>query len=967
MSSNYNYINMEYQVGSFYNFTFKESYIGNDGNTLLRLTDPNNPDSRISVKPYDFQIDWDNNIFREVRCYCKSQNIYGNYKFELSRDVMLDYLYGSELYHYKEFVIKKRIDADNGKICCYISDTYGYSQRYFPKDKEFWEKHQVEDDIILYVKGIRKSTDGKNDAFLMLEAHEDVDHQNSSNQDTQQIPFIRNEKIESIGVEDDYTEFKSSIAFPAGGTEEDMPKQLTVITQSIAGFMNKDGGSLYIGVNDSGEAFKDVSEEFQYLNDDDDDTYNYKPNADHYKLKLHNKIRTDLGDYASSLVNIVFQEANGVKYAVIKVKKANSVVWHRETKLFVRCDNCTRRMKGDSITKFILTRVKPNDFEEIVNRPAKEKETNNEIIETAVPQTIVKSVTSGKEEKTSEEKAWRYISFFKNGQWSFRKNSYPKEEELLAEVSIPNNPKSYVLMIAYMSGKINAVALKDLLYGTGAKKNTLIACDTLRNNGISSTDDQVVSIFCMKKGGIVLMESVVNGETFVKAHNMDVVTTHQSPNAQGNKMLPEGKLIRIASIEAGSVEMDSIIAMGLLVKDYERYNKNGVIKSNLQGKYQVLLDNLLNNSGYNLKGECAKIDVSSLEEPKDEISSGLIDIQPEKEATSPKSKEEFSADDSSIIEAVIKDRIFKFTLNGVVRYERFESKKLPNTNHDVFFAKMGRDILIFLSKKKAAELNTEHSPYIRLRGNGEDPRFSQDFGSINGDIKNQRENNSRIFVFEHHDDETCLFYDELQYVSYDMEQEDGRRIIMFKMKSLHRFKFALDGLGNYFAIEVPLDREANWFIQLKDRLKNVPVNWQKDVYHILLSYIQGDPDYASSYVVMIQHQLEHYHAQSLTFDHLAVFKTKKGELVICLKASQPDENFKKLVNMVRNQVRQFPVLQSEFRLHVTLGRIEAGKFSLEEVQRLVCQVQIPAFKLRLSRVYHRLGGSKEDHKSWDLE
>ena len=967
---------MEYQVGRFYNFTFKESYIGSDGNTLLRLTDPNNPDSRISVKPYDFQIDWDNNIFREVRCYCKSQNIYGKFKFELSRDEMLDYLYGSELYHYKEFVIKKRIDADNDKVCCFITDSYGYSQRYFPKDKEFWEKHQVEDDIILYVKGIRKSTEGKNDAILMLEAHEDVDHQSSSNQDTQLKPFIRNVQTESIGVEDDYTEFKSSIAFPAGGTEKDMPKQLTVITQSVAGFMNKDGGSLYIGVNDSGEPFKDVSEEFQYLNDDDDDTYSYKPNADHYKLKLHNKIRTDLGDYASSLVNIVFQEANGVKYAVIKVKKADSVVWHRETKLFVRCDNCTRRMKGDGITNFILSRIRPTEFKEIINKAVKENVIEDEISDTTPTQTIEKPVEIKKEKKTSEEKVWRYISFFNNGQWSFRKNSYPREEELLAEVSIPNNPKSYVLMIAYMSGKINAVALKDLLYGTGAKKNTLIACDTLRNNGISSADDKVVSVFCMKKGGIVLMESVVKGVTFVKAHNMDVVTIHQSLNAQGNKMLPEGKLIRIASIEAGSVEMDSIMAMGLLVKDYERYNKNGVIKSNLQGKYQVQLDNLLNSSSYYLKGECAKIDVSSLEEPKNEISNGLIDVQPDEEAASPKSKEDFSADDSSIIEAVIRDRIFKFTLNGVVRYERFESKKLPNTNHDVFFTKMGKDILIFLSKNKASELDSEKLPYIRLRGNGEDPRLSQEFGrNINGDIKNQRENNSRIFVFEHHDDETCLFYDELQYVSYDMEKEDERKIIMFKMKSLHRFKSALEvPISDYFAIEVPLYGDANWFLQLKNILKDVPVNWQKDVYHITLAAIHDGVDFASGYIIMIQRQLEHYHAQSLTFDQLGVFETKKGELVICLKASQSDENFMELVNMVHEQVSKCTknwdrcqVIQSKFRLHVTLGRIEAGKISLEEVQRLVSQVQIPAFKLRLSRVYHRIGDSREDHKSWDLE
>lgn len=778
---------MAYQIGKFYNFTFQESYVASDGNTLLRLTDPNNPDYDIHVKPYDFQIDWENNIFQKIKCYCKSQSIYGKYKFELSRDEMLEYLYGSEVGHYKTFVIKNKIQTDNNKICCYISDAYGYSQRYFPKDNEFWEKHQVEEDIILLVKEIRKSTEGRNDACLMLEAHEDVNHQNSYIHDTQKKPFIRDEKKVSLGVEDDYKEFKSSIAFPAGGTVENMPEQLRIITQSIAGFMNKNGGSLYIGVNDSGEPFKDISEEFQYLNDDENDKYTYNSNEDHYKLKLHNKIRCYLGDYATSLVKIVFHEANGVKYAEIKVDKATSVVWHSGTKLFVRCDNCTRQMKGDSITNFILSRVKPNVFKEIINQPLKEEDIQDDS-EPMVPQAIEKPVEIKKEKTTNEEKPWRYISFFKDGQWSFRKQAYPREEELLAEMPIPSNPKSYILMIAYMSGKINAVALKDLLYGTGAKKNTLIASDTIRNNGIPSTDDQVVSIFCMKKGGIILMESIANGETFIKAHNIDVVSIHQNLNAQGNKMLPGGSLIRIAPIESDTAEISSVTAMGLLVKDYERYHRNGVSKMSLQGKYQVLLNNLLNNSGNNLKGECANIDVTSLKEQKDETNDNLSAILPNEKTASTQTEQLFSVDESDIIiEAIIKDRLFKFTLDGTIPYERFENKKVYNFKHDIYYTKMGKDIFIFLSQKKASELDTEQSSILRLRGNGEDPRFSQDFSHINGDITKQQDNNSRIFVFAHHDDKTCKFYDELRYLGYDMEQEEDREIIMFKMKSLYRF------------------------------------------------------------------------------------------------------------------------------------------------------------------------------------
>lgn len=150
-------------------------------------------------------------------------------------------------------------------------------------------------------------------------------------------------------------------------------------------------------------------------------------------------------------------------------------------------------------------------------------------------------------------------------------------------------------------------------------------------------------------------------------------------------------------------------------------------------------------------------------------------------------KDDFTIDETRSVEAIIKDKILKFYLNGIVLYEVFENKKVYNFNHDIHYVQMGKDIFVFISRNKAEKLDKEHPHNISLRGNGEDRRFSQVFTHINGAIKNQRENNSRIFVFEHNDDNTCRFYDELQYLNYDLIKDNGREIIMFKMKSLIRF------------------------------------------------------------------------------------------------------------------------------------------------------------------------------------
>lgn len=583
---------MNYEVGKCYAFQFKEKYIGKDGNVYLHLQDPNNPNVFISVKPYSFQTDWED-IASTLECFCSGQDIHGNYRFELSKGYILKYLYGPFFGKYNDFTIEKRIDTGKDNVnCCQIRDSFGVSQWFFTKDMKFWEKYAVGDDIILDVKDIHPSQEGKNNAYLVLEQHKDKSNKTQEEAEDPSESFIRDETQESLGVEDDHTEFKSSIAFPAEKKgEEDMAMQLAIIMKSIAGFMNKDGGTLYIGVNDSGEPYKDIKKEFQYLNDDETDKYKYEANADHYKLKLNNKICRDLGSYAASLASVKLKKANGVTYAAIEIKKAESVVWYHGTELYVRCDNATRRMTNDGITKFILSSVKPERFKDIVNKPVspEEQETVNE----AEPQTAGKIAMSPKV-VNKEEKAWRYISFFKTGKWALRKTPHVNPNDLVTEVSVPQNPKSYVMMIAYESGRVNAVELKHLLYGSGKKQNTLIPCDAPKSNGLTLGNDPIVNVFCMKKGGLVLMESVTpDGKTRIKAHQMEVVVPHNLINAQGNKMQKEGKLLRMAPVEAGTPEMDAICAMGILVKDYERYSKNGVNKAKMQGKYQELIDSIL--------------------------------------------------------------------------------------------------------------------------------------------------------------------------------------------------------------------------------------------------------------------------------------------------------------------------------------------------------------------------------------
>lgn len=58
-----------------------------------------------------------------------------------------------------------------------------------------------------------------------------------------------------FGREDLHTEFKSSLVYPAGrGMKPDLAAQTTEILKVVCGFLNAEGGTLYIGVNDEGVA-----------------------------------------------------------------------------------------------------------------------------------------------------------------------------------------------------------------------------------------------------------------------------------------------------------------------------------------------------------------------------------------------------------------------------------------------------------------------------------------------------------------------------------------------------------------------------------------------------------------------------------------------------------------------------------------------------------------------------------------
>ncbi len=116
--------------------------------------------------------------------------------------------------------------------------------------------------------------------------------------------------------ESNKTEFKSSLRWDY--REEKPNKALEyVIVKSISAFMNTDGGTLIIGVDDHGEI----------LGLDKDYASVFKENADGFLLVITNLINKHLGKAAHRLVKADIVSLAGKEVCIVRIQRSTSPVF----------------------------------------------------------------------------------------------------------------------------------------------------------------------------------------------------------------------------------------------------------------------------------------------------------------------------------------------------------------------------------------------------------------------------------------------------------------------------------------------------------------------------------------------------------------------------------------------------------------------------------------------------------------
>lgn len=151
----------------------------------------------------------------------------------------------------------------------------------------------------------------------------------------------------SLG-ESSAVEFKSTFRWDVKESRANRALE-DVIMKTIAGFMNGDGGSLLIGVSDSGE-ITGLENDYRVLK---------KKDRDGFEQALMTAVASKLGTDVCQYVHVVFHNTMGKDICRVIVKQSHRPVYIREgndMRFYVRTGVSTRGLNIQEAVEFISTR-----------------------------------------------------------------------------------------------------------------------------------------------------------------------------------------------------------------------------------------------------------------------------------------------------------------------------------------------------------------------------------------------------------------------------------------------------------------------------------------------------------------------------------------------------------------------------------------------------------------------------------
>ncbi len=150
------------------------------------------------------------------------------------------------------------------------------------------------------------------------------------------------------GGETEKIEFKTSLRWDHSMKSVNR-KLETAATKTIAGFLNANGGSLILGVDDRGEV-KGLSQDFETLK---------RPDADGYQQYVTGVVKKWLGGDLCPLIHVAFTQVGQLDVCRVIVEPSHRAVYLEEggsAALYLRMGNSTRRLDVREAVDYVVRR-----------------------------------------------------------------------------------------------------------------------------------------------------------------------------------------------------------------------------------------------------------------------------------------------------------------------------------------------------------------------------------------------------------------------------------------------------------------------------------------------------------------------------------------------------------------------------------------------------------------------------------
>lgn len=301
------------------------------------------------------------------------------------------------------------------------------------------------------------------------------------------------------GSESLHAEFKSSIIYPAGNSmQRDDEKQLHKILEVVCGFLNADGGTLYLGVRDNG-----------FENGLDQDMKVFKT-RDKFDLYVRNNIHDRLGSTANLNCDAHWDSGTNHDVYILEIKKCRHLISLDDT-VWVRQGTSTRPIAGrdlvnyreDREQEFLMQRSKAMqnataDVADEVTAPTIEATLDK--VETSVSRADdIVPISTGQRranvlhnyEDGFVDDVAGYIYFKPGNRFEFSKKDLYKEDECQLSIALHDSETDGYLVMVYDNGEVVKIAMREMTdkrpgqdYNYGSGNRLIFACPAAKTDGL---------------------------------------------------------------------------------------------------------------------------------------------------------------------------------------------------------------------------------------------------------------------------------------------------------------------------------------------------------------------------------------------------------------------------------------------------------------------------------------------------